>query len=88
MSHYSNHHEQQEFIDAKRKEDGKEDRYRTFCLSLSGDLLTINKEFQERLKQFEPTFAEEQNLFALKNYIDSRLELLTKKLLREMHQKI
>jgi len=88
MSHYNDLYEQQESIEAARrqeecKKDKENDQYRTFSLSLSEDLLKINKEFQERLKQFHPTFAEEQTLFALKNYIDSRFELLAKKLLKE-----
>ena len=40
----------------------------------------LNEELQEDFDECSPTFAEEQNLYSLKNYVDARIALLEKKI--------
>ena len=40
----------------------------------------LNEELQEDFDEYSPTFAEEQNLYSLKNYVDARIALLEKKM--------
>ena len=47
----------------------------------------LNEELRNRIDEFKPTYAEEQNLYALKKYIDARIALLEKEM-REIEIRI
>lgn len=40
----------------------------------------LNEELQADFDEFKPTYAAEQNLYALKKYVDARIALLEKKM--------
>jgi len=48
------------------------------------EIEALNKSLKKEIRENAPTFAEEQNLYSLKNYIDRRLELLEKKLMAKI----
>lgn len=47
---------------------------------MSKDISTLTQDFQDALEEHHLSFEEEECLFALKNYIDGRLDLLQEKL--------
>ena len=40
----------------------------------------LNEELQTDFDELEPTYAEEQNLYALKKYVDARMAILEKEM--------
>jgi hypothetical protein len=50
---------------------------------MNKEIEKLNEELQADFDEYSPTFAEEQNLYALKNYIDKRFDLLERKMMLE-----
>jgi len=43
----------------------------------------LNEELRADFDEYSPTYAEAQNLYSLKNYIDKRFDLLEEKIMLE-----